>query len=427
MGEVANQTKMTDRDWKYPQPPILQEGLLPVDNGAHRIHYAIYGNPTGEPVMVVHGGPGGGSPEAYARYFDPKRYRIILFDQRGCGQSTPNIDSKNPAIESNPAKALYHNSTPYLVSDMEALRDHLGIAGKMHVFGGSWGSTLSMAYARAHPNNVQDLSLRGIFLCTRSELDFFYQGNATTYNKDKPPEEQDLSKPGAYRAYLSDGEYTIPKDMQTKEMKDAYATAWENFVEKIPKNERGDMVAAYHKRLSNFQLPREERLEYAQAWSVWEGITSNRIHDVSNLDRFKDPDFALTFATIENHYFMHGGFLEKTESRGQRDLLSDKTLKTLAQIPIAIVQGKYDQVCYPWAARELKKGLEDHGITYLDYREPPVGHSMGEKGNHDALVDFMNKWRPMTPDEKDSVLYTDPHQRRLAAQRVFAAEGEKQR
>jgi proline iminopeptidase len=180
-----------ESDWKYPEPDELStQGWLPVGSG-HKIYWHEYGTPSGQPVMFLHGGPGGGSKPKQTRFFNPRRYRIILFDQRGCGKSEPNAGDKDIKKAS---AALEHNTTADLIHDIEALRKHLRIDGPMHVFGGSWGSTLSLAYAIKHPRSVKTLILRGIFLCRRKDLDYFYQGNAAIY-RDKP---EDTSIPGAY-------------------------------------------------------------------------------------------------------------------------------------------------------------------------------------------------------------------------------------
>ena len=206
-------SKIDEADWKYPQPPRVNAGLLEVsENPSHQMYWEEYGNPKGEPVFVVHGGPGGGSQPAYARYFDPERYRIILFDQRGCGRSLPHA-------------SLEANTTWDLVADMERLREHLGI-DRWQLFGGSWGSTLALAYAETHPDRTRDLILRGIFLLRREELIWFYQAGCG---------------------------WLFPE-------------AFEEFRKVIPPEERGDMIAAYHRRLTH--PDRDVQVEAARAWSI---------------------------------------------------------------------------------------------------------------------------------------------------------------
>src|SRR5579884_4141561 len=166
-------SSLRDQDWKYPQRDVRQSGWLTVsESPLHRLYWEEYGNPSGEPIVFFHGGPGGGTSPALSRFFNPARYRIILFDQRGCGKSQPS------AADNDPGPALADNTTPHLIADVIKVQEALGISGKMHVFGGSWGSTLALAYAIAHPHTVRTLILRGIFLCRRKDLDFFYQGNA---------------------------------------------------------------------------------------------------------------------------------------------------------------------------------------------------------------------------------------------------------
>lgn len=347
-----------ESDWKYPEPDeMTAEGWLAVGSG-HRMYWHEYGNPRGEPVLFVHGGPGGGTKPKQARFFNPRRYRIILFDQRGCGKSEPSAGDKDPK---KAAAALKHNTTNDLISDIEALRKHLHIDPPMHVFGGSWGSTLSLAYAIKHPENVKTLVLRGIFLCRRKDLDYFYQGNAAAY-RDKP---DDISIPGAYMFYPE---------------------AWKKFVEVIDHSERSDMVKAYSKI---FNGPPGERLEKAaKAWSAWEGFTSY-LKPEDDLSSYEDPEFAKTFARIENHYFMAGAFLGST-NRDNNYLLEN--VRKIAHLPIYIVQGRYDQVCPRFQADDLVAALKQaNPAIKLEYHITTAGHSQYERETSKVLTEIMDK------------------------------------
>lgn len=258
----------------------------------HEIYYEASGNPNGKPVVVCHGGPGGGSTPSMRRYFDPERYHIILFDQRGCGRSTPHAE-------------LRENTTWDLVEDMERLRQKMGIES-WQVFGGSWGSTLGLSYALTHPDRVTELVLRGIFTLRRSELLWFYQEGASWM----------------------------------------YPEAWEAFIAPIPENERSDLMAAYQKRLQSDD--KAVRLEAAQAWSVWEGSTVSLVPSRERMDSFAGERFAVAFARIENHYFCNGGFFD------QDDWIV-KSAPRLEGIPGTIVQGRYDVVTPAKTAYELHK------------------------------------------------------------------------
>jgi proline iminopeptidase len=261
----------------------LYDPIEPYDTGRlkvsdiHEIYYEQCGNPNGKPVVFLHGGPGGGLVPEYRRFHDPDAYRIVLFDQRGSGQSTPHA-------------SLEENTTWDLVSDIEKLREHIGI-DKWQVFGGSWGSTLSLAYAETHPSRATELVLRGIFLCRPKEIKWLYQEGASWI----------------------------------------FADVWEEFLNVIPEGERDDMVSAYYRRLTGDDP--KVRVEAARAWSIWEGSTSRLFFDYKSIEKFADPEFALAFARIECHYFMHNCFFE-TEN-----YLIDNVGK-IRHIPGVIVQGR---------------------------------------------------------------------------------------
>ena len=281
----------TDRRTLYPELAPYRTGRLEVSD-VHEIYFEESGNPDGKPAIFVHGGPGGGCTPTHRRYHDPEAYRIITFDQRGCGQSTPYA-------------SLVDNTTWHLVADMEAIRMHLDIP-KWQVFGGSWGSTLGITYAQTHPERVSELVLRGIFMLRRSELLWFYQEGASHIFPD----------------------------------------AWENYVAAIPEVERGDLISAYYRRLTSDDD--NTRKAAARAWSVWEGSTSYLIQNPDHIAHAGEDDFAVAFARIECHYFVNGGFFEVD---GQ--LLRD--VDHIRQIPGVIVQGRYDVVCPMRSAWELHK------------------------------------------------------------------------
>ncbi len=345
-----------EQDWKYPEPDaLINEGWLSVGSG-HEIYWHEYGTPNAEPVMFLHGGPGGGTKAKQARFFNPRRYRIVLFDQRGCGKSRPNAGDKNPDIAK---AALKDNTTDHLINDIEALRTHLGIMEPMHVFGGSWGSTLALAYAIKYPQNVRNLILRGIFLCRQKDLDYFYQGNAATYDA-KP---FDSSLPGTYLFYPD---------------------AWKEFVAVIAAEDRGNMVKAYSRIFENPSHPKLERA--AKAWSVWEGITSHLAPE-KDLGSFADSQFARIFAKLENLYFMNGGFLDGNK-RDNNYLLNH--IKKIARLPVYIVQGQFDQVCPRYQADELVAALKEANAKVIKYIITTAGHSQFERETMKALTEIMD-------------------------------------
>ena len=348
-------TSKVTSEWKYPQAAPNRTGLLQVDQGPdHKLHWEEYGNPDGEPVMFLHGGPGGACAPVMSRFFDPKRYRVILFDQRGCGKSTPTVASHGPAV------ALVRNDTDHLVADINRLRDALKITGKMHVFGGSWGSTLALIYAIRHPEHVASLILRGIFLGTREDLLYMYQGNAAVF--DRTPFA--LSEPGAYVAYPDE---------------------WKAFVEVIPPEQRGDMMGAYKAIFDmtpTTDAERARQLEAAVAWSMWEGAISNMIPDTADTGKFGEADFALCFAQIEAHFFANGLFLEPDEIT--------RNVARIARLPIHVVHGRFDQVCPLTQASRLVAALETVGVAPASYVRTNAGHSAMEAQTVLALTAIMD-------------------------------------
>jgi proline iminopeptidase len=304
-------------DFFPPLEPYAQE-LLQVD-AIHQVYYEECGNPQGKAAIFVHGGPGGGCSADHRRYWDPKIYRIILFDQRGCGRSKPHAE-------------LRGNTTWDLVADMETIRQKLGI-DKWQVFGGSWGSTLALAYAEKHPERVTELILRGIFLVRDKEIRWFYQEGTS------------MLFPDVFAPYR----------------------------DHIPTDERHDLVQAYYKRLTSPDP--EVRIAAARRWSVWEGSTSRLIVDQQLIDKSDDPWFAEAFARIECHYFVNKGFF-----RHDHQLLEDAP--KIAHIPAVIVHGRYDVVCPMDSAWELKKLLPLADLQIV----PDSGHSAAEDGVRTRLV-----------------------------------------
>jgi proline iminopeptidase len=344
-----------DDDWRYPEAAARDSGLLTVDQHPdHRLYWEEYGNPAGEPVMVLHGGPGGACSPVMARWFDPARYRVILFDQRGCGKSTPTVAANGAAI------ALAKNTTADLIADIVRLREALGIAGRMHVFGGSWGSTLAMAYAIAHPGHCASLILRGIFLGAPEDLHFMYQGNAATF--DAAP--YALTEPGSYISY--------PKQ-------------WRDFLAPIAPADRGDVMKAYKAifdMVPASEAEQRRQLEAALAWSVWEGTISNMIPDEEDEGKFGDAAFALCFAQIEAHYFANHLFLPP-------DHIIENAA-TLARIPIHIVHGRFDLVCPLTQASRLVAALGEAGAEPATYVVTNAGHSAMERETALALAAIMD-------------------------------------
>jgi proline iminopeptidase len=291
----------------FPEIEPFDSGRLRVDE-VHEVYYEQCGNPDGKPAVFVHGGPGGGCSPVHRRFWDPSRYRIILFDQRGCGRSAPHAELRN-------------NTTWDLVADMEQIREELGIE-RWQLFGGSWGSTLSLTYAQQHPDRVSEMVLRGIFLLRRREIQWYYQEGASRI----------------------------------------FPEAWQKYLAPIPEEERDDMVGAYYRRLTSTK--REERIEAARAWSVWEGSTSRLVPDPELVARTGDAAFAEAFARIECHYFINGGFFQD-----DNELLNG--LHRIAHIPSVIVQGRYDIVCPVESAYQLHQAWPGSELTIT----PQSGHS----------------------------------------------------
>lgn len=347
-------SKVTD-EWTYPQGEPLRTGWLRVDSAPdHELYWEEYGRADGEPVMFLHGGPGGACAPVMSRFFDPDRYRVILFDQRGCGKSRPTVAADGPA------KALAHNTTDHLVADINALRDELRITGKMHVFGGSWGSTLALVYAIRNPDKVASLILRGIFLGRTEDLLYMYQGNAATFETQPHA----LTEPGAYIAYPDE---------------------WKAFVEVIPAEQRGDIMGAYKAIFD--MVPADDaqaqlQLKAALAWSVWEGTISNMIPADSDPGKFGEAAFALSFAQIEAHFFANDLFLKPDEITDGVGALKD--------VPVHIVHGRFDQVCPLTQASRLVQALEAAGTPPATYVRTDAGHSAMEGQTVLALTAIMD-------------------------------------
>ncbi|MBA84089.1 prolyl aminopeptidase [Thalassobius sp. S69A] len=308
---------------QYLYPPVdpFDQRMLDVGDG-HKIYLEQSGNPEGIPVVVFHGGPGGGCSPAMRRYFDPRAFRIVLFDQRGCGRSQPHA-------------SVQDNTTWHLVRDIELIRETLEIPDWI-VFGGSWGATLALIYAQAHPDRVQALILRGVFLATQAELDWFYGGGAGKF----------------------------------------WPETWARFADLIPADEQHDMIAAYHKRLFSGHMPTE--VKYARAWAQWE----NALASVSSTGHGGEApgEYARAFSRLENHYFTHGAFLEED---GQ--ILNQ--MERIAHIPGVIVQGRYDMICPPDGAWTLARRWPNAELKMIR----TAGHALSEPGISAELVRTMDR------------------------------------
>lgn len=309
------------KDALYPPIEPYDTGMLLVGDG-QRIHWEVSGNPDGKPVVFLHGGPGAGTTPWHRRFFDPEKYRIVLFDQRGCGQSLPHA--------SEPDADLRFNTTAHLIADIELLRKNLGISS-WQVFGGSWGSALALAYAQAHPDAVDELVLRGIFTLRREELEWFYEGGAAALFPD----------------------------------------LWEGFIAPIPVLERNRMIEAYHRRL--FDPDPAVHVPAAVAWSTWEGSTITLRPDAETVDRMTEDATAVAFARIENHFFVNRGWW----AEGQ--LIAG--IDAIRHIPAVIVQGRYD-VCTPMmTAWDLHRAWPEADFVVVD----DAGHAASEPGIVKAL------------------------------------------
>jgi len=306
----------------YPEIKPYATHTLEVES-PHSIYFEESGKLDGVPVLFVHGGPGAGCESYHRQFFDPEKYRIILFDQRGAGKSTPHAELKN-------------NTTQSLVADIEAIREKLGIRAWV-LFGGSWGSTLSLLYAQAHPERVLGLILRGIFLCRQSEIDWFYQYGANRIFPD----------------------------------------FWQDFIQPIPEKERVNLLSAYYKRLTGED--EVARMACAKAWSTWEGRTATMQPRRSVVEHFSDPHTALSLARIEAHYFMNQSFLKPDQILNDADKLKD--------IPGTIVQGRYDMICPMESAWALSQAWPMAELDIINN----AGHSATELGTVEALVSATRK------------------------------------
>jgi len=302
----------------YPAIETYRQEMLKVSQ-LHTIYFEESGNPQGKPVVIFHGGPGGGSQPIYRQYFNPNLWRIVQFDQRGCGKSAPHAE-------------LEENTTWHLVEDIEVLRKHLNIDYWV-VSGGSWGSSLALAYCETYPDYCRALILRGIFMLRPKELAWFYQEGASYFFPD----------------------------------------AWEKYIQPIPVEERDDMISAYYRRLLSPES--HVRSQAARAWSIWEASTSKLVPDLDLIERFGTEEFADAFARIECHYFMNKGFFSS-----ENQLLEN--IDRIRHIPTVIVQGRYDVVCPMFTAWELHKAFPEAEFIVV----PDAGHSMTEVGIRSVLI-----------------------------------------
>lgn len=302
----------------YPEIQPYKTGFLDTNDG-HLVYWELCGNPQGKPVVFLHGGPGAGCNDNHRRLFNPEKYHIMLFDQRGCGRSLPYASLEN-------------NTTWHLVADMERLRQEVLRTDKMMVFGGSWGSTLALAYAQRHPQHVSELILRGIFTCRPQEIRWFYQEGAS---------------------YI-------------------YPDYWEDYIRPIPEQEHHDLLSAFHRRLTSED--KQEQLQAAQAWGLWEGRAITLLPDEETSQHFSADEFVVAFARIENHYFMNQGFFEENQ------LIRD--VDKIRHIPTIIVQGRYDMCTPMQTAWELHKAFPEAQFQLI----PDAGHAFNEPGILAALI-----------------------------------------
>ncbi len=311
---------------EYLYPPIdpFDQRILDMGDG-HRVYVEQCGNPSGIPVLVLHGGPGGGCSPAMRRYFDPTVYRVILFDQRGCGRSRPHA-------------SVVQNTTWHLVEDIETIRTTFGIDSFV-LFGGSWGATLALIYAITHPDRVRHLILRGVFLMQKSELDWFYGGGAGVF----------------------------------------FPELWDRFVSAIAKDERKNLIAAYHRQLFSGNLMEETRL--GRIWANWENALAS-IHSEGPMGE-SPAEYARAFARLENHYFHNGGFL-------QCDGWILRERHRIEHVPATVVQGRFDMICPPHSAWKLARGWQKCDLRMV----PLAGHALSEPGISEALVRITDGLRP---------------------------------
>ncbi|MEX0446152.1 prolyl aminopeptidase [Xenorhabdus sp. SGI246] len=314
---------MTELRKLYPAYDAYKTGYLDTGDG-HQIYWELCGNPEGKPAVFIHGGPGGGIANYHRQLFDPEHYHVMLFDQRGCGRSKPHASLEN-------------NTTWHLVDDIERLRQQMGV-DKWLVFGGSWGSTLSLAYAQKHPNSVSELVLRGIFLLRPQELQWYYQGGASRFFPEK----------------------------------------WERTLSILSEEECTDVIKAYNKRLTSSDLA--VQLEAARLWSTWEGETVTLLPS-EHADSFAEEQFALAFARIENHYFINNGFIDETQQ------LLDH-VDVIRHIPAVIIHGRYDMACQLQNAWDLAKSWPEAEFYIVE----GAGHSFDEPGILHQLITATDKF-----------------------------------
>ncbi|MCF2871448.1 prolyl aminopeptidase [Octadecabacter sp. G9-8] len=317
----------------YPPIDPFDQRMLDVGDG-HRVYVEQAGNPNGVPVVILHGGPGGGCSPMMRRYFDPDVYRVILFDQRGCGRSRPHASVEN-------------NTTWHLVADIELIRTTLGL-DQWIVFGGSWGATLALIYAQAHPAAVSHLVLRGVFLSTQRELDWFYGGGAGAFWPD----------------------------------------LWAQFANLIPEDEQDDMIAAYNRRLFSGDVMLETR--YARAWAAWENALASIDSDGSGGSG--PAEYARAFARLENHYFSHGCFLDESQQ-----ILNN--MDKIAHIPGVIVQGRFDMICPPVSAYKLSQNWPASRLVMI----AKAGHALSEAGISAELIRAMDRIKVSISDKSNGL------------------------
>ncbi|HEX7330499.1 MAG TPA: prolyl aminopeptidase [Pyrinomonadaceae bacterium] len=318
---------MEQRRTLYPAIEPYDSGHIKVSD-VHQLYYEQCGNPNGKPVLFLHGGPGAGLDPDYRRFFDPEAYRVILFEQRGAGRSIPHA-------------SLDDNTTWHLVQDIEHIREHFGVE-QWQVFGGSWGSTLSLTYAETHPERVSALVLRGIFLCRPQEIRWFYE------------EGQGASA--------------------------MFPETWEQYVRIIPESERADMIHAYYRRLTSDD--EAVRREAAYAWSVWEASALKLLPDQKTIAEFTEPEMAIALARIECHYFVNKCFFET-------DNYLLEHIDRIRHIPAAIVHGRYDVVCPVINAWDLHRAWPEASFKII----PDAGHASTEPGIASALVEATDSFR----------------------------------